>query len=186
MNTKAQEINWDEAPEGYPLWIVGKDGEGEWHREMHDRYIDRQDCYWLKESQGRTYEVYRKPEPIVWNGEGVPPAGSFVVYTPTDEFFTVYPFDFWLEGDILEVLAVRDTDGSPTAIVYNQRHGTSSGIVESEISPAPTKEETERKQAVNEMLDKFRVDDDKQELLRAICFSMYDAGYRKTQIVDKV
>lgn len=39
----------------------------------------------------------------------------------------------------------------------------------------------ERAAAVGEMIDMFRLAQDKQELLRAICFTLHDAGYRKQE-----
>lgn len=45
--------------------------------------------------------------------------------------------------------------------------------------PKPEQIAKERESAVLEMLDHFRLGSDKQELLRAVCFALYDAGYRK-------
>lgn len=45
--------------------------------------------------------------------------------------------------------------------------------------PTPEQIAKERESAVLEMLDHFRLGSDKQELLRAVCFALHDAGYRK-------
>lgn len=56
-----------------------------------------------------------------------------------------------------------------------------SGQIVGTVTLRPDQDELERQResAVLEMLDHFRLGSDKQELLRAICFALYDAGYRK-------
>ena len=65
--------NWDEAPEGYPIWIESrKPGEGHgWHAEEDSCYRDPTGSYWQKGKEGIAYIVHRRPE---WDGEGLPPA----------------------------------------------------------------------------------------------------------------
>ncbi|MBC7198103.1 MAG: hypothetical protein H5U32_02525 [Pseudomonas balearica] len=81
--------NWDEAPEGYPIWVESKmpDEHHGWHREEGTRYTDPKGRYWPKESEGTDYIAHRRPEwngegtdyiahrRPEWNGEGLPPAG---------------------------------------------------------------------------------------------------------------
>lgn len=66
--------NWDEAPEGYPIWIESKKpGERHgWHADEPGRYTDPTGSYWPKGEEGIAYIVHRRPE---WDGEGLPPAG---------------------------------------------------------------------------------------------------------------
>lgn len=57
-----KEINWDEAPEGFPIWIEasGDIGSG-WHRDVGDRYEDQDGSFWYKPEEG-FYTVYSKSE----------------------------------------------------------------------------------------------------------------------------
>ena len=57
------EINWDEAPEGFPIWIEATDGleSSGWHAEEDWRYVDQSGAFWSKPQDG-LYRVYRKSE----------------------------------------------------------------------------------------------------------------------------
>ncbi|MBU1803863.1 MAG: hypothetical protein KKC02_02160 [Gammaproteobacteria bacterium] len=56
--------NWDEAPEGYPLWIESKmpGARHGWHADELDRYVDPTGSYWLKGREGTDYIVHRPPQ----------------------------------------------------------------------------------------------------------------------------
>lgn len=60
------DIKWEEAPEGYPLWIKGIGGyvclEPRWYKEEEDRYTSVDGRWWGKNHENIFYVVYRKPE----------------------------------------------------------------------------------------------------------------------------
>lgn len=58
-------IDWNSAPEGYPLWIVPtrpyEENEAGWHQEDGAVYRDTAGQTWDKENEGTAFTVYRKP-----------------------------------------------------------------------------------------------------------------------------
>lgn len=73
------DINWDDQPKGYPVWIEDLDGgRGGWHRDDGDRYTSEDGCFWTKPEDGY-YTAHFKPE-IQWAGEGLPPVGLNVEF----------------------------------------------------------------------------------------------------------
>lgn len=73
------DIDWDSAPEGYPVWIVNKNLEGgEWYRDDGDLWRNQEGGYYWKEN--RSIQVYvRQPA-----SEAIDPfqIGSDCVVTP--------------------------------------------------------------------------------------------------------
>lgn len=68
---------WIDAPEGYDVWIVDKEGQqpAGWYREQADHYVDQDGFFWRKGCS--EIEVYRRP---VWGGNDLPPIGSRCIY----------------------------------------------------------------------------------------------------------
>ena len=72
-----KEIDWEEAPNGYPIWVqdltpcMTFDGSG-WHKDDGDRYTDQRGEFWLKASVGE-YLIHIKPKSTQWGGKGNPP-----------------------------------------------------------------------------------------------------------------
>jgi hypothetical protein len=131
------EVDWSEAPEGYPVWIesfltskVGKVGNG-WHAECEDRWVNQAGAYWLKSAQDSgSYKVHRRPttHPAAWNGEGLPPVGVTCWVHPHNTLWgfsstaghkrkiLAYHTDFvWLGDDVraLEMTRIDKVDFSP-------------------------------------------------------------------------
>lgn len=59
-NTRNAQIDWESAPEGFPVWIESLDRgiSSQWHRDAGDRYIDKKGYHWPKDSSGRYYRVH--------------------------------------------------------------------------------------------------------------------------------
>lgn len=72
-------IQWADAPEGYDIWVVDDDGlqPSAWHSDEGDRYEDPEGQFWKKDCEG--YTAHHRP---VWDGLGLPPIGSKVLFTP--------------------------------------------------------------------------------------------------------
>lgn len=69
-------IDWSKAPEGYPIWIQGKDSyyASGWHRELSDRYQCPSGVYYMKRDSA-VFTVHTCPQQTQWSGEGLPPVG---------------------------------------------------------------------------------------------------------------
>jgi len=87
-------IDWSKAPEGYPIWIQGKDSHyaSGWHRELSDRYQSPTGRYYMKRDFA-VFTVHTCPQPAPWSGECLPPVGMCVeAYWPKDTVPAWLPF----------------------------------------------------------------------------------------------
>lgn len=82
-------IDWSKAPEGYPIWIQGKDSyySSGWHRELSDRYQSPTGRYYMKRDCA-VFTVHTRPQPTPWSGEGLPPVGTVCEVVNCNHDFT--------------------------------------------------------------------------------------------------
>ncbi|AIW01711.1 hypothetical protein AVT15_gp006 [Pseudomonas phage vB_PaeM_PS24] len=116
--------------------------------------------------------------PQEWDGEGLPPVGCTVQLVDISSPVSP-PFDEWLLGDYLEVIAHKEVCGTVLPIVWNDRKQTGSSILTRLISPVSQETlaaEKERQQGIQEMVSLVS----SMDLARALEV-LYDAGYRKQE-----
>lgn len=145
-------IDWSKAPEGYPIWIQGKDSyyASGWHRELSDRYQCPSGVYYMKRDSA-VFTVHTRPQPTPWSGEGLPPVGMVCGHVVSGD--KDYPFTEWAGGDKLEVIAHREVCGVMLPIVFNLRHNTATAIQPHLLKPIRTPEQIaadEREAAIKE------------------------------------
>lgn len=67
-------IDWDTAPEGFPLWLEAKHkGCSGFVRDDGDRYRYPDMSYYTKAEEGSLFSIHHQ---ISWDGEGLPPVGT--------------------------------------------------------------------------------------------------------------
>ncbi|AGR89588.1 hypothetical protein X832_gp118 [Pseudomonas phage PAK_P5] len=116
--------------------------------------------------------------PQEWDGEGLPPVGCTVQLVDISSPVSP-PFDEWLLGDYLEVIAHKEVCGTVRPVVWNDRKQTGSSILPRLISPVSQETlaaEKERQQGIQEMVSLVS----SMDLARALEV-LYDAGYRKQE-----
>ena len=73
-------INWNEAPEGFPLWLEGTNEDHRqhsgWYRERGLVYEGAAGGQWRGCREGQFFTVHRKPDFSAWTGSGLPPVGT--------------------------------------------------------------------------------------------------------------
>lgn len=182
MNTKAQEINWDQAPEGATHYTKANSAASKWLKVEGIGLVYYWDYPgWMEyscdlaayEHLDQSIERPSDPEPAAWNGEGLPPVGTVceALNGFKEEWRKVKILDH--EGTV-PTAACRDEIGrlwwsqcfrpirTPEQIAAEER---SARICEmASVIGAPLCQLTP-----TEIIEKLD-----------------DAGYRKTQTVDKV
>ena len=89
-----KEIDWSEAPEGFPLWLEFKANEHRmhsgWYRKDGNYFKGYYGAHWPEYRTGQFFNVHYKSEkhlineaylapvslPQSWSGEGLPPVGT--------------------------------------------------------------------------------------------------------------
>lgn len=188
-------IDWNSAPEGYPIWIhhhnaaLGTVGLGGWYREEGDRYYNQDGCFWGKHCEGDYITVFRAPVKA-WHETGdLPPVGERVLMVGIQEPTMLYisDHDRWKNHVGMEVTIVghgwTDGEGSTPIAIYEVDCETSfqyHAMVAKCFKPAPTEEE--KAAAAKEAFVREA---------HAICLAggswglenmlqrLYDAGYRR-------
>lgn len=125
-----------------------------------------------------------------WDGVGLPPVGSTVelVMEKTVQFEDYDHgihciVDTWESGDQLEVIAHRDVNGKPSAIVFNARTMQASAVTRKLYRPIRTPEqiaEEEREKQISGICLIFGRDPN-SPTNRNHAARLYDAGYRKQE-----
>lgn len=115
-----------------------------------------------------------------WNGTGLPTVGTVCEIAASTEFLKVgYP-----EGTKVKIYANFTDDRGVELAAFVDEIGKVGGVAIAKcFRPIRTPEQIaaeKRKAAVDEMRAMFKFSDAQQEMLRAVCYSLYDAGYRKT------
>lgn len=170
------DINWDDQPKGYPVWIEDLDGgRGDWHRDDGDRYTSRDGCFWTKPGDGY-YTVHFKPE-IQWAGEGPPPVGTVCELSQSVLLADANNADWFAAGTQVEVGGHATFDGATGAVcavcvVGLNFTGTLSEVC---LRPIKTAEQIAAEERESAIKDLMQLDDIYHEQASAI----YDAGYRK-------
>lgn len=165
-------IDWSEAPEGFPIWcqdLFEREGykTSGWHLEEADRYIDPNGRFWLKCSEGRSFVAYTRPIP--WSGEGLPPVGTVCEYRRVGTWVKV------------EVFAIKPNGNGSSSALFTHEDGTWQACAHpSGFRPLRTPEQIaaeEREDAVVGMLN--ILGGDFPEVPFNALARLYDAGYRK-------
>lgn len=166
------ELNWNEAPEGYPVWIQVLDRSycsGGWHKDDGDRYVNPESRYWPKTVEGELFIAYRKPS-IAWTGDGLPPVGN--VCEVAGRFIS--------GGNRVRIVA-HDEGGVVGRYLSGDIIGSYDHFVEGELVPIRTPEqiaEEEREKECEAMLKIATSRLPNPDVYQAIG-ALYDAGYRK-------
>lgn len=184
---KAIEIDWSKAPEwatGYGF--VGTTDVDVWVSDDCYTYVDGQQSgrvFSINHGEGWSLDEIRvvSSRPSVWNGTGLPPVGAVCEIHGTvgqelrDEKFS------WRR---VEIIAHTNFGGDDVSVGRDVACATLGWGIATKFRPIRTPEQIaaeERKAAVDEMRAMFKFSDAQQEMLRAVCYSLYDAGYRKTE-----
>lgn len=90
------DIDWDKAPKGYPLWLEFKSAEHRahsgWYRKVGNYFKGYYGAHWPEYRTGQFFNVHYKSDKhlindaylaplrpsLTWNGEGLPPVGAVV------------------------------------------------------------------------------------------------------------
>lgn len=125
-----------------------------------------------------------------WVGVGLPPIGTKC------EIFCHAPHEYWAHhvGEVEIVAHSRDENAEPTAVYrvhkkefgveYHALHGAMFRPIRTAAQIAAEKREAEvREKEVNKMVATSSMLD--KGWARKVCYSLYDAGYRKLEIVDE-
>jgi len=161
-------INFDNAPAGYPIWVASLYGHAinGWHKEEHDRYTDQHGDYWLKSVGKELYAVHQRPAlASVWVGVGNPPVGTNCMIQVQTEFNYLKQVEIKYYGAQYVVVAKKGVEE-----VWNV------GAVK--FLPIRTPEQVAaeaREVAVLQIMRDIN-------LVRIVAARVYDAGYRKPGI----
>lgn len=179
---------WAKAPEGATHFGPENDERFHaWYKQLNGKWM----CF-LVYGSGKWVEAHdcelkapmiARPElPPTWNGIGLPPVGveCECCYTSPSEYYRVKIIAHddekavfrWIDGPMQFKLGDGD---HYTLGAFTNPHPTFRPILTPEQIAAE-----ERKAAVDEMRAMFKFSDAQKEMLRAVCYSLYDAGYRKT------
>jgi len=180
------DIDWSKAPEGFPLWLEGtnefhKRYNG-WYRDCGQVFLGSSGGQWRAQREGQFFNVHRKPEPVAWNGEGLPPAGT--VCEVVSPGYKNSRFDRFV-GNQVTIVAHDQIEGDPVAVFRMSLNGKAyeqdyHALFDKCFRPIRTAEQIaaeERKRGIEELLNVFNSNFEGHVLdgLSAI----YDAGYRK-------
>jgi len=167
-------IDWDSAPEGYPLWIESKVGgnfDG-WYLEHADRYYNPWASYCLKKHEAENFIVHRRPEsqPIVikWKEGELPPVGVEC------EFLRDPIHDDW---EPVKIIA-HVTDYGLQKVVY-QGNDIAGITIPSRFRPIKT--EADKAVEEREAMIKYAQDilpNTDAALIRTVCENLYENGCR--------
>lgn len=117
----------------------------------------------------------RMAKGVEWDGNGLPPVGAVceVEFSSGWKQATVFAHAKGAQGQTDALFAYTRQSG---AADWNWTSDAG------KFRPIRTPEQIaakERKAAVDEMLATFKFSEENQETLRAVCFGLYDAGYRR-------
>jgi hypothetical protein len=175
---KVMDIDWSKAPEGFPIWIESRYAAdpSDWHRQEGDHFIDRKGGRWDQWQIDNGEAVVHLP-PLIWNGSGLPPAGTVCE-------LRAHKLNEW--GRALIKFASRnvvvwDWEGEPeiSGLWTSYAH-------EVEIRPIRTPEQIaveEMKSYTAEICELLGWSPDYPGSVRD-AKRLYDAGYRKFEIVE--
>ena len=187
MNT----INWEIAPEGYPLWLeyLEKALEGDderrkqrgvWVKEQSDRFVTVKDTFWSKPEEGY-YRIHKRPSSPAWSGpqDGLPPIGVKCLLSGETEY--IKPFHpEWAGTEVIIYANFKTERGTPLA-AYASECGLRAGVgIARLFLPCRTPEQKaadERDAAVNQMVEDTQAAHGWTEAFQML----HDAGYRKVE-----
>lgn len=173
----SKEIDWSQAPEGYPFWceaIDPKDSHlSDWHRkDERGDFIDQKGRLWYASNENRYYRVYSRPEAATWSGEGLPPVGTVCEYRWGGECRQAEIIAHWMAPADLVAVYVPLEDGV---------HSTECGrAIANAFRPLRTPEQIAAEEREAAIADMTRVISSKVADRRA-AESLYELGYRKVK-----
>ena len=108
----------------------------------------------------------------------LPPVGTIVEFCNKTKSNERICIDDWLEGDRLEVIAIRSVHHCELPIVFNTRDHTASAIITKNIRPI----KSDREKAIDELV--ILMNDNTNMCFTEIAEKLYDAGYKKERRND--
>lgn len=165
----SNEIDWSKAPEGATHYIPETEYlNAAWYKIADSRWV----IWMVGKGYGWNYTMGLPSNaiarPVDWDGTGLPPVGTKCEYHSEQ--------DGWIP---CEVVAHRCNAG-----VVLDIHYCAELVVPKDFRPIRTTEQSaadKREKDVAEMQSHFKFNVGQRETLRAICFALHDAGYRKTE-----
>lgn len=184
MNT----IDWDKAPEGFPLWLEGTNYEHRkhsgWYREAGLVFEGADGGQWRAFREGQFFTVHRKPEPAAWTGDGLPPVGADVECT-----FAVEMHEIWHRGTVVH--CASSPEGDQFVVVDTGEVSACYRVDGTCLRPYRTPEQIAADErlhsvrnactAIAETLDGLRGKTKVERAALAVVEAMIDAGYRRVE-----
>lgn len=155
--------------------------------------IEGENSFTGTDAQGNHYDALKvywrfvpAQETAVWDGEGLPPVGSFVEARSIEEvdrcdlnFDEHCIVDTWKNGEELEVIAHKTVHGVDCVIVFNVKKMQASAIMADYCRPIRTPEQIaaeEKNKILEEMVSTMNAGTKNG---KTHAHALYDAGYRK-------
>lgn len=164
-------IDWDTAPEGFPLWLEAKHkGCSGFVRDDGDRYRYPDMSYYTKAEEGALFSIHHQ---ISWDGEGLPPVGADVECT-----FAVEMHEIWHRGTVVH--CATSPEGDKFVVVDTGEVSACYRVDGTCLRPYRTPEQIaadERESHINGML----CHDALGSTRRGLAEALYDAGYRRVE-----
>lgn len=179
------DIDWSEAPEGFDFHFRGKGKQdpGKFYKASEDRFVSEPGSYILYADMGELVDLFHvstRPEVVVWNGEGLPPVGTACEYRVNSGpwYSCAIGYLFSDEGGEYAILKCPHLN-------YEQIAKIGSDLGSVSFRPIRTPEQIaaeEREMAIQAMCEHGV--DAGDDTIYCTARSLYDAGYRKFEIVE--
>lgn len=177
------QIDWSKQPEGFPLWLEGLGTHRRhsgWYRRVGEVFEHENEGQFRSVREGQFFTIHEKPAQIAWTGEGLPPAGTVCEFRNK----VGHCGDQWHAAEVMYLSSdtivlrfgekehLRECAGYPDLYMFR---------------PARTPEQIAaevREKAIAAMCNVFMRS--KEEGIRVMdcCARLYDADYRKFEIVE--
>lgn len=166
-------IDWSKAPEEFPLWLEGLGEHAKhsgWYRRAGEVFEAALGGQFRAVREGQFFTVNYKPE---GNGESLPPVGTVCEWKEKTGFS-------WVKATVLFIsessVVMQREDGFEWQML-TKRTAFRPIRTPDQIAAEEREHELNRMVATVSMLDKGWA--------RKVCAGLYDAGYRKFEIVDE-
>lgn len=143
--------------------------------------------HWVAVSVPRP-DLYQPIAAEAWNGEGLPPVGTVCEVVGLGTGTLPRSLETWIDGDKVECIAHVAMQGADhvSAVFFNKRAFGFASLRGDCFRPIRTSKQIaaeERDVEINLMASKCP--NPGCDIVRAICSAIYDAGYRKFEIVEE-
>ena len=166
-------IDWSKAPEGFPLWLEGIGEHAKhsgWCRRAGEVFEAALGGQFRAVREGQFFTVHCKPE---WDGRGLPPVGAVCEWKEKTGFS-------WVQATVLFItessVVMQRSDGFEWQML-TKRTVFRPILTPEQIAAEEREKELNKMVATVSMLDK--------SWARKVCAGLYDAGYRKFEIVEE-